>query len=425
MTNPPFPMDLIIDLISSGIYGSIASEEDVLQYIKETMARQAILKQYGDKIKQLPPTEKNGVVKPGRFYVRLNGRLIYKTTRKDIEDVLVTHYLKDIPKTRTLTTTYEEWKELRKHEASKNTRSKDKHLWDKFFEGSPIATIPLADLDRVTLKKWAYDVIERNSLKKKYFYNVASLLNSILDYAVDRNYISTNPYRGIALKGKVFSAPTEKDEFDDVFTKPEQKVVMQEAELDSVETHSALPLGICILFLTGIRDGELCALKYKDISKNQLHIQRMLITKQKEDANGNFHSNGYEVVPHTKTDAGNRFIPLTKQAMAYFERIKKLNQDSGYDTSPEAYIFMRSKKELSNPRVFDSRLRKYCRKADMTVIKSPHDIRRTYITCLIDNGVNLEKVRRLAGHATIEMTMKYVRNRDTDTTELLERVLRL
>ena len=195
MANPPLSMDLITNLLSSEVCGSIASEEDVLQYIKETMARQAILKQYGDKIKQLPPTEKNGVVKPGRFYIRLNGRLIYKTTRKDIEDVLVTHYLNNLHQTCTLTTTYEEWKELRKHEASMNTRSKDKHLWDKFFEGSPIATMPLADLDRVTLKEWAYDVIERNSLKKKYFYNVASLLNSILDYAVDRNYISMNTYR--------------------------------------------------------------------------------------------------------------------------------------------------------------------------------------------------------------------------------------
>lgn len=428
MANSPISVDEIFQLLSSDACSNMSSEEDVLQYIKDNMARQTILKQYGYMIKQLPDTKKNGVVKPGRFYIRLKGQLVYKTNRKDIEDVLITHYQSEATPTRTLTTVYEEWLDLRKHDVAATTYDKDKKLWKNFFKDSAIASMPLTDLDRVILKKWAYDIIERNSMTKKYFYNVASLLNHLLDYAVDKSYISMNPYRGTKLNKHAYAPPTPKKEFDEVFTKEEQKAVMLEAEKASIDLHSALPLGICVLFLTGLRSGELCALKYKDIVGNTLHVQRMQVVNITDDADDTDENSGqetYKIESHTKSDAGNRFIPLTKQCMEYLERIKKINQELGYDTSPDDYIFMRSKDKLANSRAFDDRLRRYCRKAKMSVIKSQHDIRRTYITCLIDNGVNIEKVRRIAGHATIEMTMKYVRNRDMDVTDILEKALEL
>lgn len=418
----------IMQLLSSADCNTMSSEEDVLQYIKKLMIRQSILKQYGAEIKQLPPTEKNGVTKAGRFYVRLPGKgLIYKTKRKDIEDVLVTYYQEEVPQTRTLTTVYQDWLALRKHEVCPRSIAKNIRYWEKYFSNYAISSIPLTELDRVNLKEWAYTIIKENSMKQKYYYNVASMLNSLLDFSVDKKYLSQNPYRGTKIKKSAFTAPSEKKEFEDVFTKAEQTMVMQEADMDSRNTCTAIPLGICILFLTGIRDGELSALKYKDIDfdNKYLHIQRMQVPKLTEDSEGKYLRDGHEIVEHTKTEAGNRKIPLTKQTIELFNRIKKLNQDLGYDTSPDSYIFMRSKNRIATPRSFDDRLRKYCRKAKMDFIKSPHDIRRTYITCLLDNGVNIEKVRRIAGHATIEMTMKYVRNRDTDITEQLENILSL
>jgi len=40
---------------------------------------------------------------------------------------------------------------------------------------------------------------------------------------------------------------------------------------------------------------------------------------------------------------------------------------------------------------------------------SPHDLRRTFVTRLIDSGQDLETIRKLCGHASIETTRKYYR----------------
>ena len=50
----------------------------------------------------------------------------------------------------------------------------------------------------------------------------------------------------------------------------------------------------------------------------------------------------------------------------------------------------------------------------MSVIKSPHDIRRTAITNLYNANMPLNKIREYAGHSSIQQTMDYIRITDDD-----------
>ena len=100
-----------------------------------------------------------------------------------------------------------------------------------------------------------------------------------------------------------------------------------------------------------------------------------------EETDDGLKRNGYKIIEHTKSAAGQRQIPLTQTARDYFERIKKLNQQNGLPTSEDDIIFQRDGM-ICNQRVFDCRIHKYC---------------------------NPDTVRRIAGHEDIEMTMKYCR----------------
>ena len=208
------------------------------------------------------------------------------------------------------------------------------------------------------------------------------------------------------------------------FTIQEQELIMKEAELDSQNNSSALPLGICILFLTGMRVGELCGLQYGDIRGDYLYIQRMLVEKQAETLTGLKHG-GYEIVPHTKTKAGQRRIYLTPKARDYFKQVRELNRLGGFPDSDTSPIFQRAE-GLCNQRVFDSRLKKYCNPNHLNLpfAKSCHDIRRTYISMLFDNGMNPDEIRRLVGHENIEMTMQYCRGRHSqeELAHILEQI---
>ncbi len=61
-------------------------------------------------------------------------------------------------------------------------------------------------------------------------------------------------------------------------------------------------------------------------------------------------------------------------------------------------------------------------------VKTSHKIRKTYISTLIDSGLNIDAIRRFAGHSDERTTYgNYCYNRMTDkqTEEIVENLLRM
>lgn len=403
------------------------SPREVAQYMEMIAKREEILSKH-----TIPITQG----KDGRFRTRTpkpDNRQIVKTKREDLEDALIAYYVSLQPSTMpirqefsasskqetessgtpandcTLKTIYPLWLPIRKSEVNSNTLIKDIRHWETYIEPSDIADVPLQQLRRSQLKAWANGLIKEYAMKRKYFNNVKTVLNSLLDFAVDEDYIANNHLRNLKINSRLFKPDDIKKEHEEAFTHQEQELIIKEAELDSLKTSSAIPLGICILFYTGLRVGELCGLKYGDIHGNYLYVKRMVIENTEETDDG-LKRNGYKIIEHTKSAAGQRQIPLTQTARDYFERIKKLNQQNGLPTSEDDIIFQRDG-TICNQRVFDCRIHKYCNPEHLhlSFYKSCHDIRRTYISRLLDSGINPDTVRRIAGHEDIEMTMKYCR----------------
>lgn len=371
-----------------------------------------------------------------------------KTKRTDLEDVVVSYYA-NLPEVKqqfmqlglqpsqetysmakppkpanicTLKTLYPQWLELRRCEVGMNTLADDLAYWNTYISDN-IGDIPLDQLERTKLKTWGCHIIKKHSMKKRYFSNIKRTLNSMLDYAVDEELIEANRLKDIKFNTNLFTPATLKEENEEVFTEKEQRLVMEEAEKDSMEKDSALPLGICILFLTGMRIGELCALHNCDIKGDYLYINQMVIEKQVPTPDGGLKRDDYTIVSHVKSSAGMRKIYLTaKKAKEYFRQIKELNRKNGYPCGDKDLIFQRIE-GMCNQRVFDCRLKKHCNPNHLNLpfAKSCHDIRRSYISHLFDSGLNPDEIRRLAGHENIEMTMKYCRGRRS--SEELEKVL--
>lgn len=318
----------------------------------------------------------------------------------------------------TLNDLYQDWLRFRKLEVSLITLQKNMRAWERFFASDDIARMDVADITRFYLRAWCSDVVREHSLTRHYFNSeIKAMLNSLLDYAVDLDLAASNVMRSVKINSRLFRAPAMKEDVEDVFSLDEERRILKAAELDAQKHRDAVPLGICILFLTGLRIGELCALKWGDISGNVLHVQRMQVVNTIMSGSC-VRNDGYVIVEHTKTSAGYRRIFLPDAAVSYFKQIKRLNHYNGFDTRPDSYIFRRNNKysalqgdDLCNCRVFDHRLRKYCRQLGFAYVKSPHDVRRTYISQLLESGMNIDTIRRLGGHEQTEMTLAYCRSR--------------
>mgnify|MGYP000791483581 FL=1 len=351
----------------------------------------------------------------GYYYTRLGGRKIQRRNKKDIEEEIVKYY---DSRYKTLRTIYPEYLESRKIEVANTTWKKDVYNFNTYIKNSKLGDTPLPNIsleDGYTFLNHCKSLYP--SMKRKYWHCIRGTLNSMFQYAIDRLYISNNPIHNLKPKKDFFAPATKTKDSDTVFSQSEMVAVTQLAEKDCESTGKAEPLGIIVLFNLGLRDGELCALKWCDIEfyrgKAYIHIQREMVAHI--DDTGAAH--GFEVLSHCKSEAGDRRIQLNDKAIDTFNKIKRLNTANSLPTTDDDYIFLRHHKgeiKFCTPRSFDPRLRKYCRQAGMTVIKSPHDIRRTVLTNLYNVGMPLKKIQVYAGHSTLQQTMDYIRISEDD-----------
>ncbi|MBP5383569.1 MAG: tyrosine-type recombinase/integrase, partial [Lachnospiraceae bacterium] len=312
-----------------------------------------------------------------------------------------------------------------KLEVGQTTWIKDKYYYETYI--SPL--IGNRNIQRLTIDD-GYRFLEgciriHPGMTRKYWGNLRCMLNQFFQYCIDRRYIDQNPWISMKPKKDLFAPPKFTRDGDTVFTKTEQIAVCDLAKKEAVRTRRSEPLGIVLLFNLGLRDGELCALKWGDMERTTtheyIHVQREMVSNVTEDGK----AKGVTILPHCKTPAGDRRLLLNAEARETLKQIRQYNQDRGILCTPDDFVFLRVRKgkiEHITTRSIDSRLRRYCRETGMKVEKSPHDIRRTVLTNLYHAGMPLKKVQEFAGHSSLKQTMDYIRvsDDDIDTMQFIE-----
>ncbi|MBK7130403.1 MAG: tyrosine-type recombinase/integrase [Crocinitomicaceae bacterium] len=134
-------------------------------------------------------------------------------------------------------------------------------------------------------------------------------------------------------------------------------------------------------YQTGIRLSELINLKESDISKSQIKV---LGKRNKE-----------------------RIIPISS---ALTKLIEEFRQQKDLLNSNGDYLFCdKSGKKLS-PKFVYRKVNYYLGKATDLSKKSPHVLRHTFATHMLNNGASLESIKKLLGHADLSATQIYTHN---------------
>ena len=147
------------------------------------------------------------------------------------------------------------------------------------------------------------------------------------------------------------------------------------------------------MYLTGIRLSELINLKENDIDYQKLTI-KVLGKRNKE-----------------------RLIPFNKNFLNTLYDYKKVRQEhvSQLKTNTKDYIdneffFLTQKGEKMYPKLVYRIVNKYLSFVTTNEKKSPHVLRHTFATHMLNNGADLNAIKELLGHANLSATQVYTHN---------------
>jgi len=101
-----------------------------------------------------------------------------------------------------------------------------------------------------------------------------------------------------------------------------------------------------------------------------------------------------------------RIIPIGEFALDYLIKYVRevRNKNVGYRSK---YLFLNQRGGMISRQYFWRKLKAYAIRAGIKVNISPHTLRHSFATHLLENGANLKQVQQMLGHTKIETTQIY------------------
>jgi integrase/recombinase XerC len=241
-----------------------------------------------------------------------------------------------------------------------------------------------------------YDIDQANYSQIRSW--IVSLVDAkVSNVSVNRKMASLKAYYKFLLKTKQIEAsPLLKHKA--LKTPKKIQIPFSEKEVDAVLLFMQNPVGfeavrdkliVDLLYTTGMRRTELIHLKL---------------------ANVNFGASTIKVLGKRNKE---RIIPILPVINCQFESYRK--ERNGLENIIDDEYFFLSKKGVKINESFVYRLiNSYFSSVSEKVKKSPHILRHTFATHLLNNGADLNSVKELLGHSSLASTQVYTHNSLTE-----------
>ena len=223
-------------------------------------------------------------------------------------------------------------------------------------------------------------------LSSKTVADILSVIRNILKFAIKKGKFV--PCDGSTIQVKHVSKGMR------VLSKTEQEKLCQYlySELDPYN------IGILVCLFTGIRVGEICALRWEDVSFSDQTIRVHRTLQRVQDKSGEGKRTKI-VVTTPKSACSIRTIPIPDALL------KILATNKG---SASGYLLTNSESRFVEPRTMQNRFKKALKMSDIESANF-HAIRHTFATRCIELGFDVKSLSEILGHATVNITMnRYV-----------------
>lgn len=235
----------------------------------------------------------------------------------------------------------------------------------------------VTEIDHLIIRSWIASLLN-GGMSPRSVNRKISTLKSFYKFALRENRVQTNPMKKVTSPKTAKHLPVfvEQSRMQEL----EENYVLQQQEESGFE-FLRNQLVVELLYDTGMRLSEAIHIQLDDVHE---HTVKVLGKRNKE-----------------------RVIPMPESLSLLIKNYLEARNGLGFETP---YLLITSKGQKMYPKLIYTIVKTHLSTVTTISKKSPHVLRHSFATHLLDNGADLNAIKEILGHANLSATQVYTHN---------------
>ncbi len=320
----------------------------------------------------------NGKKKYGSVYAHSYREV--KVKRQDALDHMLLYQKPKATRRISISELVEEWLCINKSRLKPSTYQRYEGYWNNHIRNT-IGNLQVLYLTPITIREFAVGRVKAG-LSEQSVNALLIFLNSCLKYGHRQYHLPLPEFKYFSVHPKEMR----------VLGIEEQRRLTEYLKQDM----DLYKFGVMVALYTGVRVGELCALRWEDVEDNCIKIRHTMLRLRKDNGKGT-----EVLIGEPKTRSSRRTVPLLSPLVGPLAAFRKANEG-------QVYVLGSRSKPIVEPKIMQSRFQKYLKDLGIEGA-SFHTLRHTFATRAIEAGMDVKTLSELLGHSNVQTTLnRYV-----------------
>lgn len=276
-----------------------------------------------------------------------------------------------------------EWLQLNRSMVKESTLVKYATIIEKHIKPT-LGGCHVQSITSLAVEQFGHELLTDKGLSPKTVRDILTLLRSIMKYAAKQT-------PGVQLVD--ISLPKDAKKEMRILTKDEQRNFIRYLTSEPDECK----FGVLLALLTGMRIGEICALRWQDISLTEKTIKVSSTMQRLKNLDEAADRKTKVVIVEPKSESSARVIPLTEYTAELCRRWEV--------NDPAAFVLTGKAERYIEPRTLQYCMEKYTKACNIEGVHF-HALRHTFATRCVEVGFEIKSLSEILGHSSPRITLE-------------------